>query len=445
MQARQLPLQVPPSSLFSPKVGSFVKPLDPVLTRVFFRERLREIIPETNERQMSAVGFAHEMLSNLDIRYHVPPADLSRLPATGPALVVANHPFGLLEGLLLLSILEKVRPDYRIVANGILSAFAPLRERARTENSRSLRSSLEWLAQSGLLVMFPAGEVSHLQWDERSVVDPKWNSAAARFARKIGCPTLPLFFDGANSHRFQMVGTLHPRLRTLNLLNELFNKSSREIEIRIGTPIAASTLRTFADAEAATAYLRARTYLLQNRPVHHGSHTFRLTPFSKSKQVAPPPPAASMAKEIDALPPGRMLAGNDEFSVILASAREIPSTLQEIGRSRELTYREVGEGTGRALDLDGFDEYYIHIILWHKQESRVAGAYRLAATSEILGSRGIEGLYSSTLFDYQPGFFEHIGPAIELGRSFICRDYQKHYSPLLLLWKGILKFVVDRP
>lgn len=456
MQARQLPFEIAPSSLFSPSVRQLLKPFDPVLTRLFFREGMLRTIPEARGDGMSALRFAHELLGNLDISYRVPESELDRIPRTGPALVVANHPFGLLEGLLLLSLLEKVRDDYRIVANGILHSFPPLHERvifvnpfeehaSRHENGTRLRASLEWLRKGGLLVTFPAGEVSHLNWDERSVVDSRWNTAAARLARKLGCPTVPLYFDGANSHRFQMAGTVHPRLRTLNLLNELLNKRHHKIQIRVGKAIAASTLKEFSDAELATEYLRARTYLLRPSSAGRGFAPFRFTSPAKQASVGTCVPADLMAKELAQLPADRVLAKNGEFSVYFASAGEIPNTLREIGRCRELTYRAVGEGTGRPLDLDRFDSYYHHIVLWHASDLRVAGAYRLAATPDILPTRGIGGLYSSTLFHYDPEYFRRIGPALELGRSFICREYQKKYAPLLLLWKGIARYVVDRP
>jgi hypothetical protein len=119
--------------------------------------------------------------------------------------------------------------------------------------------------------------------------------------------------------------------------------------------------------------------------------------------------------------------------------------LAEIGRCRELAFRKVGEGTGKHAGLDRFDEHYQHLFLWNKTDSRLAGAYRLAATSDVLPRFGISGLYTSTLFRFHPHFFEHIGPAVELGRSFVVPEYQKNYAALLLLWKGAARAVGRRP
>ena len=416
-----------------------------------------QVIPDVSARPMNCAEYCREFLRNLDIRYSVAEQDLARIPAKGSTLVVANHPFGFLEGMILLTLLEKVRLDYRVVGAAFLDKFPALRERvlfvnnlsegAAHENRRSLRASLEWLRDGGLLVMFPAGEVAHMNWSERRVADPKWNAAAARLARKTGCATLPLFFEGGNSPKFQMMGTLHPRLRTLNLPNELMKKSSQTISIRIGSAIPGNTLQSYPDAEAATDYLRARTYLLSHRASSAAAES--LVPnaawFVKPKPIAPPSAGALMEREMAALPADRLLARSEEFAVYAASSHEIPQTMREIGRCREITYREVGEGTGRPLDLDAFDEYYRHIVLWHAADRRVAGAYRLAATPDVLRERGIRGLYTSTLFQYEPEFFSRSGPAFELGRSFICREYQKKYAPLLLLWRGIIKFVERRP
>ena len=457
MYTRQLPFEVAPSSLLPAALGNFIRPLEPALLRLFMPEQLVSSYSASRVDGQSAAEFAACMLRNLDIRYEIQASDLERIPSSGSALIVANHPFGMLEGLILVDLLEKVRGDYRIVANSLLSTTPALRERvffvnpfqesaAVQENGRSLRASIEWLNNGGLLVMFPAGEVSHLNFGgESPVADPKWNTASARLARKIGCTTLPLFFNGANSLPFQMLGTIHPRLRTLSLARELVKKRNQTIDVRVGTGIAGGVLRSYPDAEAATDYLRARTYLLSNRPANTLKATLTQWPFIRAKAVAAASASELVAREVASLGPERLLAGGSEFQVLLASASEIPNVLREIGRARELTYREIGEGSGNSLDLDSFDEYYEHIFLWHQGDARVAGAYRLAATADVLPARGIKGFYTSSLFHYEPAFFERIGPALELGRSFVCAGYQKHYAPLLLLWKGIARYVERRP
>jgi len=453
MQTRQLPFEVSASALLPGPLKSLARPLDPALLKLFVPEELVRSYSASRLDGQTAADFVACMLRQLRISYEVQGTDKNRIPASGPALVVANHPFGMLEGLILVDMLERVRTDFRIVANGLLATTPALHEKvffvnpfddaSATENGKSLRLSLDWLRRGGMLVMFPAGEVSHLNWGESPVTDPKWNSASARLARKIGCPTVPMFFEGANSLPFQMLGALHPRLRTLNLARELVKKRSQTIHVRVGTPIPASVLKSYPDAESATDYMRARTYLLSNRDSRR--QFVPHLPQPHIKPVCAAPPAESIAREVDALPADRELCAGSDLKVLLASAREIPNLLNEIGRCREITYRAVGEGTGKATDLDEFDQHYQHLILWHQTDRRLAGAYRLVATPDVLPSKGVKGLYTNTLFNYSPEFFERIGPALELGRSFVCLDYQKHYSPLLLLWKGIANYVQRRP
>ena len=451
MQRRNLPLNVSPSSFLPPAVGPLVRPFEPMLTRWLFPDQLLDCMPEANTP--TAAGYASRLLSNLDIHYDIQNSDLNRIPKRGRCVLVCNHPFGFLEGLILLDLLEKIRIDYRIVANGILANVPALHERmifvdpfgsrgSRYENGRNLRSCVEWLSSGGLLVVFPAGEVAHLTWGERPVADPKWNRTAARLAIATDSPTLPLFFAGTNSPRFQIMGALHPRLRTLSLANELARKRSETIRVRIGSAIPSLVLKSCGDAESATEYLRARTYLLLNRSKtsHKGLPAQR-----RKRELATQASESIIQREIEQLSPERVVAQNEDFTVCLAGSNQIPNTLREIGRLRELTFRDVGEGTGRELDLDEFDSYYQHLVLWNVRDKQIAGGYRLIATPDVLPMRGVKGLYTSTLFHYQPEFFEQIGPAIELGRSFICRDYQKHYAPLLLLWKGITRYVQQRP
>jgi len=450
MQTGLLPFDVTPSALLPSPFSSLIRPIEPVLLRHFLPDALCRSYTLSSPVSATAEQFTGDMLRHLDISYKVDDGDIARIPKTGACVVVANHPFGLLEGFILVTLLEKIRPDYKIVANTLLASTPALHQRVifvnpfeeanAHENGKSLRASIECLRNGGLLVMFPAGEVAHFNWSERAVADPKWNTSAARLARKIGCPTLPLFFKGTNSIPFHMLGTLHPRLRTLNLARELVKKRKRVIHVRVGTPVPASVLNSYPDAESATGYLRARTYLLHNR-----SATPVTLPKPAPLHAPSVPREAAAAAEVAALGPNHLLASNEDFKVFLAGASEIPQILQEIGRSREETYREIGEGTGNSVDLDEFDSYYQHMFLWSNRDQRVAGAYRLVTTPQVLATRGIKGLYTSTLFHYDQNFFNHIGPGIELGRSFIRREYQKHYAPLLLLWKGIAAVAQRHP
>ena len=454
MQSALLPFDVTPSALLPSPLNNLIRPIEPALVRHFLPDTLCRSYTLSDPVGATAEQFTGDMLRHLNIGYKVDSGDMDRIPKTGPCVLVANHPFGLLEGFILVTLLEKIRPDYRIVANTLLASTPALHERVifvnpfeeatAHENGRSLRASIDCLRNGGLLVMFPAGEVAHFKWSERAVADPKWNTSAARLARKVGCPTLPLFFKGANSIPFHMLGTIHPRLRTLNLARELVKKGKQVIDVRIGTAIAASVLNSYADAESATDYLRARTYLLDSRPSL--AKPVAVVPGLKVNQtLAEEPSVSATAAEVANLTGEHLLASNEDFQVLLANASEIPNILHEIGRSREQTYREIGEGTGNSLDLDEFDSYYQHMFLWSNRDQRVAGAYRLVTTPQVLAERGTKGLYTSTLFHYDQEFFNRIGPAIELGRSFIRREYQRHYAPLLLLWKGIARVAQLNP
>jgi putative hemolysin len=146
-----------------------------------------------------------------------------------------------------------------------------------------------------------------------------------------------------------------------------------------------------------------------------------------------------MAGEIDLLPVTARLVASGELAVYIATARQIPTVLQEIGRLREITFRAVGEGTGKSKDLDQFDQTYLHLFVWNHARQEVVGAYRIAATDQV------RSLYTATLFHVNPEFVDRLGPALELGRSFVRIEYQRAFAPLLLLWKGIGKFVARNP
>lgn len=242
---------------------------------------------------------------------------------------------------------------------------------------------------------------------------------------------------------FQLAGLLHPGLRTAGLARELMNKRDRRFEIRVGSPIFAGELDP--DANAATLYLRARVYLLAHRL------SASRTTLPQHRPLLPSPRASNgLEAEISRLrsplrDPDSLVLENDCYAVFRSKGKAIPAAIEEIGRLRERTFRAAGEGTGKPSDTDRFDSYYWHLILWDKRRNGIAGSYRFAWTEDVLPLYGTPGLYTSTLFRYSPELFKRIGPAVEVGRSFIVPERQKEYAPLLLLWQALARSVARRP
>jgi putative hemolysin len=391
--------------------------------------------------------FFSTLLRGFDLRCDVSDEDRARVPATGPLIVVANHPFGAAEGIVLAGILGTIRSDVKVMANHLLGRIPELHESlilvdpfhpgASASNIHGMRRALGHLQSGGLLIVFPAGAVSHWQ-PGLGVSDPPWSTAVARLARRTKATVLPVFFPGSNGPLFQLAGLVHPALRTALIPKALLDRRHTTMEMRIGSAIPAVRFGRFEGDEALTAHLRRLTYVLAHREARKPRVDRK-----PRLPIAPAIPAATLANEIASL---SVLASSGDLDVIIATRHEIPNTLLEIGRLREITFREVGEGSGRARDLDTYDAFYRHLFVWNRVTQELVGAYRLGLVDEIVERYGPSGLYTSTLFRYSARFFEAIGRAsIEMGRSFVRPEYQKSYAPLLLLWKGIGAFVSRNP
>jgi len=411
--------------------------------------------------QRSAEGFGLEnLLAEMRVKLCVDPVDMSRIPATGPVVVVANHPSGMVDGLALAALLTRVRPDVKVMTNYLLRDLPELarhcifvdpfhgdgtaRSLGSGMNRRAVREALNWLLSGGMLAIFPAAEVSQWQFSLGQIADPAWNDTAVRLIRCTQAATLPIYFCGRSGMSIQILGQGQRRLKTAFLLQEFRQQKGRTVEVRVGSEISAESAASITDDREALEYLRWRTYLLARR-----SQTEKSWPAAvRSKIVATvqepissPEPSEVLAGELNRLSGENRLVENTELAVYVVRANEAPRTLQELGRLREVTFRGAGEGTGKSRDLDRFDDYYWHVLLWHKTKQELVGAYRAGNTAEILAERGVAGLYTSTLFRYDRRLFEKIGPALELGRSFIRPEYQRQYAPLLLLWKGIARLL----
>ena len=402
-------------------------------------------------------SFFDQGLSVLGARYRVSPGDLERIPSEGPVFLLSNHPYGGVDGLVLGSILDRVRPDGRLLVNFLLDRIDQMGGRcfyvdpfggkdAARANFRGMKQSLRWLREGHALATFPSGTVSHLRWGSNKVTDPQWAANLAPLIRKSGATVVPVYFTGRNSNFFQLMGLLHPRLRTLMLPREMLRRRKALIEVRIGNPIPARRLERFGSDREVMDFLRLRTYILQSREVAEKT-TF--LPDRRKARTGKPVAAAQAASLIESeladLPETACLVKHGALVVYAAKAAEIPHTLLELGRLREITFRAVGEGTGEHTDLDGFDRDYWHLFIWNGEEREIVGAYRLGLTGEILPRRGKSGLYTTTLFHFKPKILSSLDPAIELGRSFVVEKYQRKPASLGLLWKGIGTFIAQRP
>lgn len=401
--------------------------------------------------QFQGIEFAKELLDYLNIKCNLDLSELDNLPKDEPFIIVSNHPFGAVDGIMLLSMISKRRPDIKILTNFMLSKIPNLSDYFLPVNpftdKPGLRSSLkglklakEHLNTGGCLALFPSGEVSSNKNKEKVVKDIEWQESVIKLIRNANLPVVPVYFDGGNSKFFHLIGKIHPLLRTIRLPHELTNKKDKTITLEIGTPILPSEFEDYSSNKELGEYLWNRTYALEGNlyksiPDNAKGENDYTIPLAEKIEKA------SLSQEINKNSKD-LLFDIGQYSCYLFNYENIPLLMQEIGRSREEAFRAVGEGTNKASDTDDFDSYYKHLVLWDKESQEIVGAYRLGIADEIIAQKGIEGLYTNTLFKYSPEFKGKLKKSIELGRSFISVKYQKEAIPLMLLIKGLLYSVI---
>lgn len=445
--------------------ATLLRPISGIIERVLGFKGVNQIYADVHAQLSDSENdpaFFMKTLKVMGVQFRIDATSFERIPKEGPLIVIANHPYGGIDGVVLGAMLQGARSDSKLIGNYLLGSMEGIRgniievdpfegEGAKRSNLSGMRDAIKWLKQGGCLGAFPAGEVSTFQAKTRSVVDRLWTSHIVNLAQRTNAQILPVYFEGYNSLLFHAMGLIHPRLRTLMLAREFCRMRNSEIQVRIGTIITPDRLKRFESKTAATEYLRLKTYTLRASNQGDGPRNKLSFPFrsaSNDKALAPlPSPQLKhrLREEIDNLPSAHLLVEQGGFSVYFATAEEIPSVLLEIGRLREETFRAVNEGTGQARDLDDFDKYYLHLFMWDHSADEIVGAYRIGLVDKIVDKYGVQGLYTNTLFHYRPGFLEKLGPAMELGRSFICLQYQRKHASLALIWRGIGEFAVRHP
>jgi putative hemolysin len=401
----------------------------------------------------AADDFIDAALATLHIVVRVSDSDLAHIPSDGPLVIVANHPSGALDGLALAHAVRRVRPDVRLLGNHLLNRIPEMQPwtiavdpfvTAAAQTMSGVRKARRWLDAGGALIVFPAGEVSSVPHPDGRLADRPWQHGVLRLVEWTGAAVVPAYLAGRNSRLFELAGRIDPRLRTVLLPRELLRRRGTTQHVVFGAAIPAARVLRLPGSDTQIAYLRARTYGLQREALNGGRLTWRVRA-RQPQPIAAAEDAAALAGDIAALPAPTRLLSHGDYDVICAAADRLPVVLREIGRLRELTFRAAGEGTGLARDLDRFDDEYLHLFVWQRERREIVGAYRLGFTDRVCATRGAAGLYTRTLFHFGARLLQQIGPAIELGRSFVRPEYQRESNALFLLWRGIGQMVAREP
>lgn len=434
------------------------------LTRIDEVNALYDIL-----KDKSGKDFFDSFVRERGLKYIVFEEDLARIPKTGPFILVSNHPLGAIDGILMTKILTEIRPDFKIMGNFLLEKIGPMKPYVISVNpfetrkelrssSAGMRETLSHLANGGCVGIFPAGEVSNRNNEFREVLDKTWERPALKLIKMAKVPVVPMYFHAKNSTLFYQMARLHPNLQTLLLPSEMMNTREKPIRIRIGKPVSVKMLEDHDSVEEMGEFLQKKIHLLKSYYEKRKSLAERLNipnlklnfPILKEENlvqnIIDETPQEDLIAEIEVLRKReKMLFRNGNYEVFFNTYAEIPSIMREIGRQRELTFRKIGEGSNLPFDLDEYDEHYHHLFLWDSEAEKLVGAYRMALGSEVMKKHGLDGFYTSSLFEFDPELRPFFRKVIEMGRAYISTDYQQKPLPLFLLWRGIVHVCLRNP
>ena len=422
------------------------------LLRIFKYKRLNRVYTEHHDKD--PVLLINSLLDELELKYELPEQDLKNIPAEGGFITISNHPYRGIDSMFLFKLIYEKRKDFKIMASYLLKNIEPLRDIILPVNTNEtkedkqssfsgIKESLNYVNNNHCLGMFPAGEISAHFEVSKIILDNVWQTPALKFIKKLNVPVVPVYFHGTNSRLLHIFRKINPLMKLIPLPDEIVNKKNKTVKIRIGTPITVKEQNEFKDIAQFGRYLRARTYLLGSRL--EPRKFFSANPAKRKSNLEPiaaPVPADVLTEEFNRIRTDYELFSANNFSVLCAPTWVIPELFNEIGRLREITFREVGEGTNKSADIDEFDLYYYHLFVWDTEQNRLVGAYRIGKGKEIANIYGASGFYISSLFKIRREFLPVLKESLELGRSFIVKDYQKKAMPLFLLWKGIMFFLL---
>lgn len=380
---------------------------------------------------LEGIDFVEHALDYFNFTYAYSSQAIDNIPVNGRLVIIANHPIGSLDGLALLKLVSEVRSDAKIVANEWLSALEPLNSLllpvnvfAGKPSRKDIRSIHSHLHNEGCVILFPAGEVSRLR--PNGVRDTHWQNGFLKIAKATHSDILPIRLDAHNSAWFYTASMVYKPLATMLLVKEMFRQQQKQVKCHIGQKIPAE------------AFIHQGLSINQQVKLFK-KHLYRLgtskkTIFPTQTAIARPEPRQPLKAAIEACEQlGETPCGKKIYLYEFDGSSPI---LREIGRLREVAFRTVGEGTWRKRDLDEYDTWYMHLILWDPDDLEIAGSYRLGDSRKIIETRGHSGLYSQGFYEFTEAMKELLPQSLELGRSFVQPQYWGKRS-LDYLWVGI--------
>jgi len=422
------------------------------LLHIFKYNKLNKVFSEVHDKL--PIVLIESLLEQLDLKFEIPEEDLKHIPSDGPFITVSNYPYRGIDSMLLFKLISLKRTDFKIMASFLLQEIEPLKDIIipvnTYETSKELKSSfsgikegIRHIAEGHCIGIFPAGESSSHIEVAQVILDGAWQSTVLKFIKNAHVPVIPVYFHGTNSRLFHIIGKINPLSRSTKLPSELNQKRNKTVKIRIGSPVSVKEQTEFSDLAQFGRYLRARTYSLGSSLEARKFFKIRTGKKKpKSEPVANPVPSTILTEEFNNIRPEFELFTTKNYSVVCAPTVQIPNIFNEIGRLRELTFRKVGEGTNKSIDIDEYDYYFNHLFIWDTDFNQIVGAYRIGKGRDIYAIYGIKGFYIDSLFRIDKSFSPILSQSLELGRSFITEYYQKKAIPLFLLWKGIMVFLL---
>lgn len=395
-----------------------------------------------------------EIIKEIGTGYNVCDYDINNIPQKGAAIALCNHPTGALDGIILIDILSKSRPDVKFMGNFLLNKIDFLAQYfisvdpfkgASGKNISGIRECQKHLDNGGVLVIFPAGEVATYQKGFKQLKDKPWSKSVMRFVHQAKVPIIPICIEGQNSKIFHLAGKIHPMLRTALLPREMINKRGKTLGVNIGAPLQPRRLEELTELDTFSNYIRANVEYMHTPQAKRDAKSIvqkRKPKEIEQEELISPLCNVALQTELEQIRAEYTLFTYSNFEMFCVPSTLIPNMMMEIGRLREMTFREIGEGTNKSFDTDHYDSYYHQMFLWDKEASSLVGAYRMGMGHEIAPKYGLDGFYINSLFKMRSEMLPIMEKTLELGRSFIAKDYQRQSAPLMLLWKGILYVIL---